>query len=1133
MPISSPKKSPAFLLATLMLFYLSVIHAAQGQPTLLRDVNTGAQYNNGSLPFTLTACNDLLFFSAITPDFGQELWVSDGTALGTEMVKDIAPLAIGAQVSGLTAVNNTLYFSASDQVHGNELWKTDGTEAGTVLIDIVPGSSSSTPSFLTNADGTVYFVAQDLLHGRELWKSDGTPDGTVMVKDIVVGAGSAFTSFISSFTPVNSTLFFVVDDGIHGIELWKSDGTEGGTVMVKDITAGAPSSEFFWLTAIGEHLYFTGNDGVHGQELWISDGTESGTHMVKDLDAGLSSSGVSPTVEFQGQVFFTASSASQLELWKTDGTEAGTVLISDVLPPRVGVSSGDLKVMNNNLYFIAGDHELWTSDGTTAGTSFVKQFDLDSPLQFLGVSGSTLFISAVDPVSGQELWKSDGTEGGTTIVKDINPDGSSSPGQMTIVGSLTLFVANDGINGEEIWITNGSEEGTAIVKNINTTYRYAPTELNRVGSDVFFINHRSQSTYEVWKSDGTTGGTLLVKDINPGAIEFLAGGVQASVDKLFMTLNDGEHGYELWVSDGSPEGTKILKDIRTGTESASVRLPENEAVLDGKLFFQANDGINGDGLWKTDGTEAGTVLVKPITTFGGPFIYSMLPVGDVLYFVTSYALWKSDGTEAGTVKVKEINPTYNGYNPGSLYNFDGTLYFVATDGVHGLELWKSDGTETGTYMIKDIHPEDSDHFPAIIGDINGNLILSAAATGFDYELWISDGTESGTMLLKEINSNEASSPAMISQDDQFIYFSAADVEHGNELWKTDGTAEGTTIVKDINPGVEGSMIFYSGMYKGNFYFSANDGTHGSELWKTDGTAEGTKLFMDINTGGKSSAPGWLTATNNTLFFTADDGVHGRELWGFQMLAQSITFDLLADRVATDSPFALEAVASSGLPVSFSLVSGNATISGNIVTLTGPGAVVVRASQDGDDHTDPAVAVERSFQVTKASQSISFAALPPKRTNDPPFDVTATSTSGLEVAFTIVAGPAIISESTITLTGAGEVTVQASQAGDEIYDVAEDVVQSFVVELVVGVEERRDATVKAYPNPASNVLHVNISKNRYSSIEILSSTGQNVGDPGKQFDNNRYIIDIKDLLPGMYILKVQQKDRVILERIIVN
>ena len=131
---------------------------------------------------------------------------------------------------GFTELNGDLYFSANNMVHGAELWKSNGTGAGTEMIKDINPSYSSSPSYLTAFKGELYFQANSTGYGVELWKSDGTTNGTVMVKDIASGDGS---SFPSSFAIFANELYFHANNGINGDELWKTDGTVNGTVMVK------------------------------------------------------------------------------------------------------------------------------------------------------------------------------------------------------------------------------------------------------------------------------------------------------------------------------------------------------------------------------------------------------------------------------------------------------------------------------------------------------------------------------------------------------------------------------------------------------------------------------------------------------------------------------------------------------------------------------------------------------------------------------------------------------------------------------------------------------------------------------------------------------------------------------------
>ena len=201
---------------------------------------------------------------------GSELWKSDGTAVGTVLVKDIW-IGNSSNPNRLTDVNGTLFFRADNGTNGEELWKSDGTSAGTVLVkDINPGTSSSEPNYLININGTLFFRAYDGVNGYELWKSDGTSAGTVLVKDIWSGSNNSSPEYL---TNVNGTLFFRASDGSNGVELWKSDGTSAGTVMVKDINPGSSGSlpGYRTLTNVNGTLFFAADDGTNGIELWKYD----------------------------------------------------------------------------------------------------------------------------------------------------------------------------------------------------------------------------------------------------------------------------------------------------------------------------------------------------------------------------------------------------------------------------------------------------------------------------------------------------------------------------------------------------------------------------------------------------------------------------------------------------------------------------------------------------------------------------------------------------------------------------------------------------------------------------------------------------------------------------------------------
>jgi hypothetical protein len=245
---------------------------------------------------------------------------------------------------------------------------------------------------------------------------------------------------------------------------------------------------------------------------------------------------------------------------------------------------------------------------------------------------------------------------------------------------------------------------------------------------------------------------------------------------------------------------------------------------------------------------------------------------------------------------------------------------------------------------------------------------------------------------------------------------------------------------------------------------------------------------------------WLETgeTTPTIFFaTGASAATLTPVFDFsgQPVPQTITFPAIADKPANTPPFPITATASSGLPVSFAIVSGPATVSGNVVSLTGStGSVTVRASQAGNALYQPAPTVDRTFNVLPAtllSQTITFPAIPNKLTTSAPFGVTATASSGLPVTFSIVSGPATVSGSTITLTGqAGTVVVQASQGGNAQYLAAPNVQQSFTVSPPSGTNYCASTSTYPWHEWVSKVQLGSINntsgKTKYSNFTAIST-----------------------------------------------
>ena len=200
--------------------------------------------------------------------------------------------------------------------------------------------------------------------------------------------------------------------------------------------------------------------------------------------------------------------------------------------------------------------------------------------------------------------------------------------------------------------------------------------------------------------------------------------------------------------------------------------------------------------------------------------------------------------------------------------------------------------------------------------------------------------------------------------------------------------------------------------------------------------------------------------------------------------QSITFAELADKTYGDAAFELTASASSSLAVSFELVSGPATLSGNELSITGAGAVSVKAIQLGDDNYKAAEEVVRTFTVNKAAQVITFAELSDKTYGDAAFALTASASSSLAVSFEVVSGPATLSGNELSITGAGQVSVKAIQAGDANYKAAEEVVRTFTVNKAAQAITFAELADKTYGD-AAFALTASASSSLAVSFEVVS------------------------------------------------
>lgn len=415
-------------------------------------------------------------------------------------------------------------------------------------INNSPGQGGNPTGFIER-EGILYFIANDGEHGQELWRTNGSSNGTQLVKDINPGTAVGVASG-AKMVVFNSKLYFIANDGEHGAELWSSYPTN--TSMVEDLRPGINSNHIFNLTAVNNKLLFEASPEIGDTEWWRVNGDNS-VEIVKDILPGSGGAQLqSPSVGLD-RIFFEADDGGPLEsqLWITDGTDVGTKPVEDV---RVGTGQGI--EYNGNIYLMAEGNpatdgfELFKAD--QGGASMVRNIN---PVEFGGsqpnavdfhgmVYKGELYFNAYERTHADALWKTDGTEAGTIMVKDIYPGSNEEKGYigvMKVYKDYLYFTADDGTPGIDLWRTDGTESGTVKVKDFGGG---VSGNFHELDGKLYFIGNDGSYGNELWVTDGTEEGTNMVEDFNPGA-SLGVGGIIVFEGRIFLSGN-GPSGYELY-----------------------------------------------------------------------------------------------------------------------------------------------------------------------------------------------------------------------------------------------------------------------------------------------------------------------------------------------------------------------------------------------------------------------------------------------------------------------------------------------------------------------------------------------------------------------------------------------------------
>ena len=457
-------------------------------------------------------------------------------------------------------------------------------------------------------------------------------------------------------------------------------------------------------------------------------------------------------------------------------------------------------------------------------------------------------------------------------------------------------------------------------------------------------------------TDGTPLGTELLPVDRFGTCSGtrrLPLGVQGDVFYWLQCVEDNNRSV-LWRSDGSADGTYQLTTLFTlnvpmpYTFSNEVPEEPTHAFAGGALYFQGCSRTNPSDctLWRTDGTVAGTSVVKageaagPMAAAGNKVFFAgssdftsvlgmsdgtatgtihlrsfdtlgprlLTAAGGKVFFLAGVGgeeqLWVSDGTTAGTRAVSHFAASQPLFRTRWLKAIGSAVYFLADDGEHGTELWRSDGTSTGTVRMTELaatEPFSDGFLPEHVEQTVGGRVVFLASTddGQSLQLFATSGTPGSTTALVEVCAFRCGAGLEITE--RFARAASGRVVfQSGRVWGTDGTSAGTIELSATSIGKPVALL-------GDVFFGT-PGTFGGpfpyRLWRTDGTAAGTRIFADLPANTPLSfAQEEMGVAGGRVLFQARDRFYGLEVWSSDQAGRTqVLGNLTSDLPRGSGPF---------------------------------------------------------------------------------------------------------------------------------------------------------------------------------------------------------------------------------------
>lgn len=775
------------------------------------------------------------------------------------------------------------FFSNSVNNDGKaSLWASNGTSAGTQNI------YTTTNNYINLYDKGVifqnkfYFSASIPDVAAQFWTSDGTSLGTNIVKNDFTGNVKWGIFEMGVF---NNELFFILtqnrdsDTGYNFRSVWKSDGTYSGTTMV--FTGG----QLAGMVKYKNHLVFSNQQPDYNYP-WH-------TFIKMNLD-NFSYTTYFTTYSnkhfvFNDNFYFitynpTNVSSYQLRIVNDDFTFNNFVAtLSDKISAAwVSIGSNQFyiqtesTIVNQPTYYYYKTYNLFVSDGTTNGTKVFS--DLNSNIKVtdsknaINLIGNTLYFNAFTKINGYELWQTNGVNTGTNLVKDINVKTvSSKPEIFTDFGDKILFFANDIEHGRELWSINTTNEDVKLeldlthssekLEDISSTSKIDKNDFGTINNKLIYIN---PELHKIFSYDGINAPITL----EDSWID------HTSEDDIFFTKYNGKlyyrsgrntnnTGSELWATDGTPAGTTIIRDLNVGYNGS---YPRNLIVLNSKLLFTIDSP---PAICNTDGTTNGTLITQifPNNLFILPYTGI---VNSSKYFFSVYNFTTGQGelwtaTENTVVKIKDV---YVDNFSEKMLVINDIVYFKNANSPTP-ELWRSDGTTAGTYIIESL-PNNS---PRDLFSFNQNLYFTITEGQYT-NIYKTDGSINGKIKVKTLDSSysQTNTKKFLINANKFIFSLTQYYPQREEIWESDGTESGTkkiyTLRKDI-PSISESGIFEFFLKNNILYFSVDDGINGKELWKMDLDCKNNLVINDTINTASNHLSGNIISANNAIKSTGN------------------------------------------------------------------------------------------------------------------------------------------------------------------------------------------------------------------------------------------------------------------------